>query len=166
MNLVHRVNADDRLGAGIDLIDLAPVRAIKGAIRIAVPPQGARAGASGGSDGYEVDVTAFHVSSKLWYAAPGVQLRSLARQVADAGLDGRERPALLVGDANLWRTWLPLVLPGWRSTTKGATFPSWRPHSQIDHILVRGAIGAVGGEVLPYTRTSDHRAVWADLQLR
>ena len=37
MNLVHRVNADDRLGAGIDLIDLAPVRTIIGAIRIAVP---------------------------------------------------------------------------------------------------------------------------------
>ena len=58
------------------------------------------------------------------------------------------------------------MLPRWRSTTKGATFPSWRPHSQIDHIVVRGAIEAVGGEVLPFSPTSDHRAISADLQLR
>ncbi len=113
-----------------------------------------------------VDLTAFHVSSKLWFAAPAVQLRSLARVVADARLDGRDRPALLVGDANLWRTWMPVVLPGWRTTTKGATYPSWRPHSQIDQILVRGAVDPVGGEVLAYSPTSDHRAVSADLQLR
>ncbi|HEY3832686.1 MAG TPA: endonuclease/exonuclease/phosphatase family protein [Acidimicrobiia bacterium] len=116
--------------------------------------------------GREVDITAFHVSSKLWYAAPWVQLRSLGQLVADARVDGRDRPALLMGDANLWRTMIPFVLPGWRSTVRGATFPSWRPHSQIDHVLVRGEVDAVAGEVLPYSRTSDHRAISADLQLR
>ncbi len=116
--------------------------------------------------GKEVDVTAFHVSSKLWFAAPLVQLRSLARVMEAARVDGRDRPAVAVGDGNMWRTCLPIAMPGWRSTTKGATFPSWRPHSQIDHILVRGSVDAVAGTVLPYSPTSDHRAISADLQLR
>jgi endonuclease/exonuclease/phosphatase family metal-dependent hydrolase len=148
----HPIVADTELPLARTIADAVPRRHAR-SIRVSV-------------DGREVDVTAFHVSSKLWFAAPAVQLRSLARLVGDAGVDGRDRPALLVGDANLWRTCLPIVLPAWRSTTRGATFPSWRPHSQIDHILVRGAIDAVGGEVFPDTQTSDHRAIAADLQLR
>ncbi len=117
-------------------------------------------------DDHEVDVTAFHVSSKLWFGAPIVQLRSLARLLAEHDLDGSTRPAIIAGDGNIWRTWIPSLLPGWRMAVKGRTFPSWRPHSQIDHICARGAIDVVEGKVLPYSPTSDHRAICARLQLR
>jgi endonuclease/exonuclease/phosphatase (EEP) superfamily protein YafD len=111
-------------------------------------------------DGVEVDLVAFHVSSKLWFAAPMVQLTSLRRAVHAAGIDGAKRPALLVGDANLWRSWMGLLLPGWTPLLRGRTFPAWRPHSQIDQILGRG-VTPIDGRVLPDTCTSDHRPVIA-----
>jgi endonuclease/exonuclease/phosphatase family metal-dependent hydrolase len=116
-------------------------------------------------DGREVDVVGFHVSSKLWWLAPWVHLWSLRSQLARAGIDGSARPALVLGDANLWRSWMPTVLPGWRPLVRGATFPSWRPHSQIDQILARGAVEPVEAGVVPYTATSDHRAVFARVAL-
>lgn len=109
-----------------------------------------------------VDLVAFHVSSKLWYLSPPRQLRGLARHVRDLG---RNRPALLVGDANWWRTTLPLWLPGWSPAVRGATFTSWRPHSQIDHILTRGPVEVTGSEVAARAAGSDHRAVRATLGL-
>jgi endonuclease/exonuclease/phosphatase family metal-dependent hydrolase len=155
----HPIVADAELPLAPSIGDAVPQRHAR-SVRIAVGDP------SGPAAPREVDVTAFHVSSKLWFAAPAVQLRSLGRVVREHGADGSDRPALLVGDANLWRSWLWTVLPGWHSTAKGATFPSWRPHSQIDHILVRGALDMLGGRVLPYSPTSDHRAISADLQLR
>ncbi len=116
-------------------------------------------------DDTEVDVTAFHVSSKLWWAAPVVQLRSLAAALHATDRDGTNRPAVIAGDANLWRSWLPVVLPGWRHGVRGRTFPSWRPHSQIDHVLVRGSAAFESGHVLDYSPTSDHRAIRATVRL-
>ena len=116
-------------------------------------------------DGQEVDVTAFHVSSKLWWVAPVVQLRSLDRVLRATDRAGQHRPAVIAGDANLWRSWLPVVLPGWVHGVRGRTFPSWRPHSQIDHVLLRGAARFESGEVLPYSPTSDHRAVRATIRI-
>ncbi len=117
-------------------------------------------------DGREVDITAFHPSSKVWLWASQTQLRGLHASMQAHELDGRHRPAIMAGDGNIWRSWLPALLPGWRSTAKGRTFPSWRPHSQIDHILIRGAIDEIDSAVLPYSPSSDHRAVRASLQLR
>lgn len=116
-------------------------------------------------DGGEVDVVAFHVSSKLWWAGPWVHLWSLARALRARGIDGSRRPAVALGDANLWRTWLPTVLPGWRPVVRGASFPSWQPHSQIDQILVRGRVEPIDGRVLPVVGTSDHRPVVARVAL-
>jgi endonuclease/exonuclease/phosphatase family metal-dependent hydrolase len=72
--------------------------------------------------------------------------------------------AVLVGDMNLWGPPVRYFLRGWRRAVRGATWPSWRPHSQIDHILVRGDITAVSGQVLP-DAGSDHRPVRAVLSL-
>ena len=81
------------------------------------------------------------------------------------GLKTEARPdAVLAGDMN---TWGPLVrgyLPGWRRAVVGRTWPAWRPHSQIDHILVRGALRPVAGAVLPFAG-SDHRPVRAEIAL-
>lgn len=73
--------------------------------------------------------------------------------------------AVLAGDMN---TWGPLVvylfMRGWRRAVRGRTWPAWRPHSQIDHILVRGSLHAVSGAVLP-DAGSDHRPVRAEFEV-
>ena len=148
----HPIIADTDLALSRSWRDVVPTRHAR-SLRLAIGQ-------------HEVDVTAFHVSSKVWLGAPIVQLRSLARQLRDCDLDGTNRPAIIAGDGNIWRSWIPALLPGWTMTAKGRTFPSWRPHSQIDHICVRGAIDVVDAEVLPYSRVSDHRAIRATLQLR
>ena len=64
-------------------------------------------------------------------------------------------------------TWGPLVrtfMPGWHRAVVGRTWPSWRPHSQIDHILVRGSLRSVSSAVLPHAG-SDHRPVRAELEV-
>jgi endonuclease/exonuclease/phosphatase family metal-dependent hydrolase len=71
---------------------------------------------------------------------------------------------VLAGDMNTWGPLVHVFLPGWRRAVVGPTWPTWRPHSQIDHILVRGALRAVTGEVLP-PAGSDHRPVRARLTL-
>jgi endonuclease/exonuclease/phosphatase family metal-dependent hydrolase len=47
-------------------------------------------------------------------------------------------PVLIGGDFNSWRPLLRLLLPGWRSLVHARTWPARTPHSQIDHLLVRG----------------------------
>ncbi len=65
---------------------------------------------------------------------------------------------MLAGDCNLWGPPVMAVLgDGWRRAVTGRTWPARRPHSQIDHVLVRpGDVrvvdAAVGGDV-----GSDHR---------
>ena len=79
---------------------------------------------------------------------------------------GEARPdAVLLGDMNLWGPPVRVFLPQWHRAVKGPTWPAGNPHSQIDHILVRGAIEIVGGEVRP-NGGSDHRPVRAELALR
>jgi endonuclease/exonuclease/phosphatase family metal-dependent hydrolase len=73
--------------------------------------------------------------------------------------------AVLLGDMNLWGPAVRAFLPGWHRAVKGRTWPAWRPHSQIDHILVRGDLRIISGEVLP-SAGSDHRPVRAALALR
>ena len=46
----------------------------------------------------------------------------------------------------------------------GASYPAHRPHSQIDHILVRDDMTVLSGEVLAET-PSDHRPIRARLRL-
>ena len=56
------------------------------------------------------------------------------------------------------------LLPGWRRAVRGRTWPASRPHSQIDHILVRPEIGVVNSAVLG-DLGSDHRPVRATLSI-
>ncbi len=70
--------------------------------------------------------------------------------------------AALVGDMNTWGPLVRVFMPGWRRAVIGRTWPAWRPHSQIDHILVRGALRRASGMVLP-NAGSDHRPVRAEL---
>jgi endonuclease/exonuclease/phosphatase family metal-dependent hydrolase len=73
-------------------------------------------------------------------------------------------PILIGGDFNCWRPLLRFFLPGWRTLARGRTWPSPRPHSQIDHILGRGPWVSTKS----FTRNggSDHLALITDLDLR
>jgi endonuclease/exonuclease/phosphatase family metal-dependent hydrolase len=73
-------------------------------------------------------------------------------------------PILLGGDFNSWRPLLRVLLPGWRSLVNARTWPARTPHSQIDHLLVRGPWEPLGG--FASDGGSDHRALVADVRLR
>jgi endonuclease/exonuclease/phosphatase (EEP) superfamily protein YafD len=64
---------------------------------------------------------------------------------------------------NFWGPPAAALLPGWRRAVRGRTWPAHRPHSQIDHVLVRDDVEALGGEVLPDVG-SDHRPLRVTLR--
>lgn len=113
----------------------------------------------GGPDGGgpTLTVVGTHMTH-LSYGSP-LHYVQLARR-----LDGEigDRAAVLVGDMNLWGPPVSAMLRGWQRTRLGKTWPAWRPHSQVDHILVRGPVRVLSGEVLPMAG-SDHRPVRATL---
>lgn len=108
-------------------------------------------------DGTLVDLVALHLSSRLPYGPP-TQLRRLRRLLPPPG-----RPAILLGDFNFWGPPVGRLLPGWQRTVRGRTWPAHRPHSQIDHVLVRGAVTVVAAEILEDVG-SDHRPVQVTLR--
>ena len=87
----------------------------------------------------------------------GVQLRTL---VADlARLPG---PQFLLGDLNMPPPF-PRALSGWRSLAKAATYPSWDPRLQLDHVLAHGDVPVVNAVESPQLAISDHRALLVEL---
>jgi endonuclease/exonuclease/phosphatase family metal-dependent hydrolase len=99
--------------------------------------------------------------SHLSYGSP-VQFARLRRMLESRAGDPApvmtDGPAVLTGDMNLWGPAVAVLLRGWRRTVKGRTWPAWRPHSQVDHVLVRGPVDVIDGAVLPDVG-SDHRPV-------
>jgi endonuclease/exonuclease/phosphatase family metal-dependent hydrolase len=108
--------------------------------------------------GVVVDAVGLHTSSRLWWGAPIVHLHGLRKQLPPPG-----RPAFIAGDFNLWGPGVELLLPGFHRTVLGRTYPSHRPHSQIDHVLVNDRLTCVSAEVID-DRRSDHRPVRATLR--
>lgn len=106
-----------------------------------------------------VSVVGTHMSH-ITYGAPRqfLQLRHHLR--TSVGGD----PAVLAGDMNLWGPPVAALLWGWRRAVRAKTWPAWRPHSHVDHVLVHGALGVAGGEVLEMAG-SDHRPVRVSLRL-
>jgi endonuclease/exonuclease/phosphatase family metal-dependent hydrolase len=72
------------------------------------------------------------------------------------------KAALLGGDLNAWGFLARRVLRGWRHAARGATWPSWRPHSQLDHLFVRGPVEVIDGGPVPAS-SSDHRPMTATI---
>jgi endonuclease/exonuclease/phosphatase family metal-dependent hydrolase len=105
-----------------------------------------------------LSVAGIHMSHLL-YGSPRhfAELRRLLRTQA--------RPdAVLAGDMNSWGPPVRFFMRGWRRAVIGPSWPAWRPHSQIDHILVRGAVRPLAGVVFPHAG-SDHRPIRAELQV-
>jgi endonuclease/exonuclease/phosphatase family metal-dependent hydrolase len=88
-----------------------------------------------------------------------VLLERLRRKLPAPG-----RPAVLAGDMNFWGPPLSLALPGWRRAVRARTYPSWRAHSQIDHIFVTRAVEVTSGSSVPMVK-SDHLPVRARLAI-
>lgn len=109
--------------------------------------------------GTAVRVVAVHTSSKLWFLGPVRHLRRLRRHLPPLA-----EPVIVAGDCNWWGPGVVAILRGRRRAVIGKTFPSHRPHSQIDHILVSDPFEVLGGEVLAAT-PSDHLPVRARLRL-
>jgi endonuclease/exonuclease/phosphatase family metal-dependent hydrolase len=70
--------------------------------------------------------------------------------------------ALLGGDLNAWGFLARRMLRRWRHAARGATWPSWRPHSQLDHLFVRGPVEVTSGGPVA-TTASDHRPMVATI---
>jgi len=102
--------------------------------------------------GARVQLVAVHLTSRLPHGPP-IQLLRLRHQ-----LPTTDRRAVVVGDLNFWGPPAVAALGGWRRTVRGRTWPAHRPHSQIDHVLVRAGVEVLEAAVLPDVG-SDHRPV-------
>jgi endonuclease/exonuclease/phosphatase (EEP) superfamily protein YafD len=110
-------------------------------------------------EGVEVDIIGAHVSSRLWSLAPVRHLLALKRQIPPPG-----RTVVIAGDCNLWGPAVVAIFKQWKRAVLGPTYPAHKPHSQIDHILVRDDVTVLSGEVLAKT-PSDHRPIRARLRV-
>lgn len=84
----------------------------------------------------------------------------LARYI---NLHADARPMVMAGDFNCWRPLLRLVFPRWRSAVRARTWPAWMPHSQIDHVLLRGDWQVSTTSTVD--TGSDHLALAVELEL-
>jgi len=88
------------------------------------------------------------------------QLRALAHWAR--GFPG---PRLLIGDFNLPGA-LPRVTTRWAQLARAATYPSWRPRVQFDHVLGDGIdTSAVRDVQVMRLGVSDHCALAVDLDI-
>lgn len=100
-----------------------------------------------------VTVIAVHLGH-LSHGSPR-QMRVLrACSVNQAGL------VIVVGDLNCWGPPLRVFLRGLHDCVSGPTWPAWRPHSRIDHILTNRPDLVATSAVLP-NAGSDHRPITA-----
>ncbi len=106
----------------------------------------------------DLEVLATHMSHLL-HRSPAQYLR-LRRLVPTT-----DRPAVLAGDMNLWGPAVTTFLTGWRRAVRGRTWPAWRPHSQLDHVLVTPPVAVLDARVAVRSG-SDHRPVRVTLGLR
>jgi endonuclease/exonuclease/phosphatase family metal-dependent hydrolase len=98
---------------------------------------------------------------------PGYNVRQL-RQLR-AWLAGMPRPLVLLGDLNLPGR-IPARVTGWTQLARVATYPSYGPRVQFDHVLAEGltpeqsARAAATARAVPLG-VSDHCALVVDLDL-
>ena len=75
-----------------------------------------------------------------------------------------DTPAVLAGDMNMWGPPVNSFFPAWRRAVTGRTWPTRRPHSQLDHVLITPSLSVVSAAVAERSG-SDHRPVVVTLAL-
>lgn len=108
-------------------------------------------------DGAVLTVASTHLpllTDRAWRLGPALR----------TALPATGSPAAFAGDMNMWGWAIDRLTPrGWRRAVRGRTYPSHRPHSQTDHILVTPRVKVADAEVLSQ-QMSDHRPVRARLR--
>ena len=112
-------------------------------------------------DGGPIQIVCVHMGH-LTHGSP--RHFSKLSSIADS-LGGPHSATIIGGDMNLWGPPVSLQMRGWHRAVKDKTWPSWRPHSQIDHLLVGDKLRVVGGRAVD-ERGSDHRPLLARLRRR
>jgi len=79
-------------------------------------------------------------------------------------LPDHDRPAVVMGDFNMWRWVTRFIIPGWNDTVRGATWPASRPVFQIDHLLATPSV-AVSDATVVHTGGSDHLPIRATVSV-
>jgi endonuclease/exonuclease/phosphatase family metal-dependent hydrolase len=94
---------------------------------------------------------------------PGFNVRQL--RILRRRLTGMPGPRFLLGDFNLPGA-LPRWVTGMDQLVRTATYPSWQPRVQFDHVLADGLpAGAVTGTAVHRLGVSDHCGLTVDVQL-
>lgn len=110
--------------------------------------------------GAPVWILGVHMSATVPHV-PIHNLLNLAHFLTE--LEQTGHPVIISGDFNLWGWWVRAIhRKRYRRAVRGRTWPSYRPHSQIDHILTRKTLKVVESGVLP-VGFSDHRAIYATI---
>jgi endonuclease/exonuclease/phosphatase family metal-dependent hydrolase len=84
------------------------------------------------------------------------------KRLRDALPDPDRIAAVLTGDMNMWGPPLSVFFSGWRRVIRGRTWPAFRPHSQLDHLLVTPSVAVVDARIAERSG-SDHLPVRATL---
>ncbi|RCK70632.1 endonuclease [Desertihabitans brevis] len=87
-----------------------------------------------------------------------LQLRRVRRDLATL-----PEPVVVMGDLNMADA-LPAQVTGYTPLASHPTFPLEEPTRQLDHILLRGRLGAVVRSEAPRLPLSDHRALVVELR--
>ena len=106
------------------------------------------------ADDRDLGIVGLHASSRVHFGGSLAHLLHL-RRALDRGAWSAD---VVAGDFNLWGPPVVTVMRGWRRAVRGRTYPAHRPHSQIDHVLVRATTVVLDAAVQPAT-PSDHRPV-------
>jgi len=112
-------------------------------------------------DATEVTVICVHMSH-LTYGSV-MHFNQFNQQLKALGVE--KRPIIVGGDMNNWGPPLVAQVRGVRRAVRARTWPAWRPHSQLDHLLVSTSLAVERGRVLADIG-SDHLPVTASLRLR
>jgi endonuclease/exonuclease/phosphatase family metal-dependent hydrolase len=111
-------------------------------------------------DGRQLVAIGTHMTH-LSYGSP-FHFRRLRHELRS--IRAAKTPVVLGGDMNLWGPAVTLQLPSLRRAIKAKSWPSWAPHSQLDHLLVSEEL-IVLGEPLVAKLGSDHLALRARCEL-
>lgn len=103
----------------------------------------------------------FTVAAAHLSFVPGWNVRQLRATIR--WLATMPPPRLLLGDLNLPGS-LPRMISHWAQLARVATYPSWRPRVQWDHVLAQGVDrGAVRTVTVRRLGISDHAALSVDV---